>query len=331
MGVIDHDTAAELLGAYALHACEDDEATLIATHVEGCETCDIELARLREAASWLATLGNSRPPDGLRETALGAARERRSSEPPGTPASLLTDHLDRLDAILDTISGDEWRAVTRTGWTVHEFVAHLLAGASLINVELGAVDADPFDAGTEWEARTVTVLAQEADHDPPDTVAAWRRQAHLLRQSVDALTPEDLRREIPWFGATAPIGDVVVTHGFELWVHTEDVRLALGRGRQRPADRHLAVMAELAARLLSLALHGRGSRIRLVLTGGGGGTWPLPLDGDGASDAVLTADVVDFCTLIGGRLHPADLAHSAQGDETIVADALRTAATFAFT
>src|SRR5262249_44905747 len=137
----------------------------------------------------------------------------------------------------------------------------------------GAVGSDPLAAGEEWEARTTMVLDLYSTRSPGETLTAWREQATILRDAVARTT--DLGRLIDWFGGRAPARDAIVEHAFEIWVHTEDILLGLGRDRLRPADRHLAVMSDLAASLVSLTVE--NATVRLVLTGGGGGDWLLPL------------------------------------------------------
>lgn len=57
-----HDRIAELLGAYALDAVSQDEAELVARHVEVCPRCRDELAAHREVAGLLGAVGGEAPP-----------------------------------------------------------------------------------------------------------------------------------------------------------------------------------------------------------------------------------------------------------------------------
>jgi hypothetical protein len=58
---VNHDEAAELLGAYALDAVSEEEAALIAAHVEECPRCTAELAEHREVAGMLGNMGGDAP------------------------------------------------------------------------------------------------------------------------------------------------------------------------------------------------------------------------------------------------------------------------------
>ena len=75
-------------------------------------------------------------------------------------------------------------------------------------------------------------------------------------------------------------------------------------------------MSDLAGRILPLALAVAGRTrddmtARLVLTGDGGGEWLVAMGGGAAGatpDVTVTADVVEWCRLVGDRIAPADLA-----------------------
>jgi anti-sigma-K factor RskA len=58
---VNHDEAAELLGAYALDAIGEEEAALVAAHVQECPRCTAELAEHREVAGMLGNMGGDAP------------------------------------------------------------------------------------------------------------------------------------------------------------------------------------------------------------------------------------------------------------------------------
>jgi hypothetical protein len=100
-----------------------------------------------------------------------------------------------------------------------------------------------------------------------------------------------------------------------------------------PAD--LESMSRLAAELLGRALGAsptaRGRTARLALTGAGGGELAIP-PGElvARPDVTVTADVVTFCRLVGGRIRPADFSHRTDGDGALGRELVETAASFAF-
>jgi len=73
-----HEEIQELLGAYALHAVEPDEADIVDRHLEDCPRCRSEVAGHREVATLLGNTGGSAPV-GLWER---IARELEEAPPP---------------------------------------------------------------------------------------------------------------------------------------------------------------------------------------------------------------------------------------------------------
>ena len=339
MGVMfDHDAAVELLGAWALDACTDDEMRAVAAHVAQCDDCTREAAKLREAAGWLGALEAVTPPPSLEAAVMATARARRSGAPvrPSTPAELLAHQADALGVLLASLRDHEWDAVTAAGWTVHELVGHLLAAASYLTWHLGLLTEDPAGGETAWVPRSQTVIDGQRGRRPADTAAAWRVQAELLLAHVSGASEAELKRPVPWFDGEAPMVVLAIVHAFETWVHAEDMRRATGRAPEAPSAADVARMSNLAVRLVAdfMADGGHeGRAIRVVLTGAGGGDWTLGLGGfepAGPPDVTLTADVVAFCTLIGGRLSPAQLPRVVEGDGELGDELLRAAASLAF-
>jgi hypothetical protein len=115
---------------------------------------------------------------------------------------------------------------------------------------------------------------------------------------------------------------------FETWVHTDDLHRAAGVPGSPPEVRHLELMSALASRVLPLALAvaGRardGKTARLVLTGDGGGDWLVPMGAGGGTaepDVTVTADVIDWCRLVGDRITPDQARVDVDGDEALGRD-----------
>lgn len=349
MGVtFDHDAVFELLGAWAVDACDDDEARLVEAHIAGCVECAREAAKLREAAGWLGALEAVTPPPSLEASVMATARARRSPAPvaasvtASTPPDLLDHQADELGALLASLRRDEWNAVTAAGWTVHELVGHLLAAASYLTWHLGLLPEDPANGETDWVPRSEAVINGERDHDPAHTAAAWRLQAELLRAHVAAADEAEMARMIPWFEGEAPLLVLAVVHGFETWVHADDIRRATGRAVRAPSPSDLACMSDMAVQLIAAAMRGgehAGHRVRMRLTGPGGGEWMIdlsggdilrgPLDGE-LADVALSADVVEFCTMVGGRMTPNELPCRVDGDGALAGAVLEVAASFSY-
>jgi len=69
----------ELLGAYALDAVGADEAVAVEAYLERAPHAAQELARLRNAATWIGATEALTPPPELHDTVLEAARSRRAT------------------------------------------------------------------------------------------------------------------------------------------------------------------------------------------------------------------------------------------------------------
>lgn len=326
-----HEEASELLGAWALDACEGSEAASVERHLDSCPDCRAEAATLRRAVAGLGelALGRMRPPERLgrsmSEVGLSAS----------SPAALFGHQVHALTRLLDTVSGAEWTASTPAGWTVQELVGHLLAGASYINWQAGLLPADPGGGELVWLPRSEAVIADQREREPARTVRDWRAQADVLHGHLAGSAREELRATIPWFGHDTPLRVVAVIHAFETWVHAEDIRQATGRPPELPTPADLESMSRLATQLLGSALNASptagGRTARLVLTGAGGGELSVPPGSDPtASDVTVTADVVTFCRLIGGRVPPADFPHRVDGDPDLARELVDTATSFAF-
>jgi hypothetical protein len=61
---LSHCEAAGFLGAYALHALDDDERARVELHVSDCRACQVEVSEHREVVACLAP-GSATAPDGL--------------------------------------------------------------------------------------------------------------------------------------------------------------------------------------------------------------------------------------------------------------------------
>lgn len=152
----DHDQIAELLGAYALDAVEEDERALVEAHLEVCEECRSEVDRHRAVASLLSI----------------------SSEP--APASLW----DRVREEIEPGPGAEHASVTplRRRWmpaAAAAAVAAVLAGVVVIQTNrITRLD-------TELAAANQTVVELEAtiaagDLDPVAELVASSPEAMVL-------------------------------------------------------------------------------------------------------------------------------------------------------
>jgi anti-sigma factor RsiW len=77
---VNHNAASDLLGVYVLDSCEEAEAADVQEHVNTCDLCAEETARLGELAGWLGASEAASPSSELRSRVLGEARDRDNGD-----------------------------------------------------------------------------------------------------------------------------------------------------------------------------------------------------------------------------------------------------------
>ena len=328
MGVND---PTELLGAYALDACEPEELP----EIDAALAQDPELRRnadqLRAAAARLGTDAAIEPPAGLRARVLGAARHRRAREPVLDLYATLTDTL--LD-VIDALPAVMLSATTANGLSVRDLVVHCGAQESLL-AQLHGNPTIPELTVTDIDARTRELIAHFAAESLDDVVAFLRRTIDVNRNW--AANPLNRDTLVPWLGAELSRHDALVIRAFESWIHADDLRRARGLPTVAPSPAHLALMSDLSGRTtgFGLLMTGRsrpGRTARLVLTGEGGGEWLVAMGGgepNAVPDVTVTAHVVDWCRRVGERIAPDALTCRIDGDHALAADLIEAASAFA--
>jgi hypothetical protein len=131
-----------------------------------------------------------------------------------------------------------------------------------------------------------------------------------------------------------PLGALLVARAFELWTHDNDIRRATGLPPAVPGASSLRLMTELAARLLPHRAIQAGlrepTRLHLVLTGPGGGTWDVLVgEGSGQVPVGIVTGAVGFCRLVANRATPAELDLHVTGDADRAARILAAASSLA--
>ncbi|MBO3743447.1 maleylpyruvate isomerase family mycothiol-dependent enzyme [Actinoplanes flavus] len=325
-GTDSHEIVAPLVAAWALDACPPDEDGLVREHLDRCDVCAAEARALRDT---VADLGGThrRPPAGLAARLRSAAPVRRRPAPaaPGY-AQPYAAQVAALDLLLTGLDEDHWGRIAAYGeWSVHDLLAHLTATDSLIAAALGVAVDPPLAPGSDPESRTREVLAFARSRTAEQARHAWRAQAEALCGALLAGPAPTGTIAVGW---AMPVPDALVARAFETWIHSEDIGGVLARPTVTPLPEHLNPMADLAVRTLPLATATRvtapeGRHVRLHLTGPGGGTWTVPVapPAPGSTppaslvpDAEVTADIVEFCRLVGDRRRPEQLSVSIAGD-----------------
>ncbi|MGW2153489.1 maleylpyruvate isomerase family mycothiol-dependent enzyme [Nonomuraea sp. NPDC001699] len=272
------------------------------------------------------------PVGSLRPQLLAGARaRRRPAAPTAGWARPYAGRVAAMDALLASAVDDDWSRVIVEGWTLQELVAHLAAKDGLLAASVGAPVLGPPPAASDAAGRTADVQAYERARSPEQTRRDWRAQADALCRHLDGLDPA---RPATVDGMEAAVRDHVLARSLETWVHTADAATTAGIRLPDPVPEHIRPTADLCARLLPWTmllsgLDGSGRTLLLTLTGAGGGEWRIPLGvsdtAPGTPDAHVTADVVAFCFLLGGRGEPDTFPAELTGDLALARDVLTTA------
>src|SRR5689334_7565992 len=85
-----------LAGAYALDAVDDLERAAFDRHLRECGACTVEVAELRETASWLTHAVAAPPPPRLREAVLAEVSRTAQERPRRSSAGAGRTRRDRL-------------------------------------------------------------------------------------------------------------------------------------------------------------------------------------------------------------------------------------------
>jgi uncharacterized protein (TIGR03083 family) len=312
----------ELLGAYVLDACEPDEVAAIEATLARRPDLARESRRLFQVAAWLGATEASEPPARLHASVVAAASERRRG--PADPViDAYLSFAERFERAALELPADASRGVTPNGLTAHDLVVHMAAQESLLAQNLGVPTiADLGD--DDIETRTFALIPRFAERDVDDALDLWRASVEATR----AWAVDHPDRTANWRGVAMTRNDVLLVRAFEAWIHGDDLRRAANVDVVAPPSRHVALMSDLAGRTLplALALSGRaraGRTARLVLTGDGGGEWLIAMDGGEAAaspDVTLTADVLEWCHLVGDRIAVDELVREIEGDDALGRD-----------
>ena len=247
---------------------------------------------------------------------------------------------DAFYGLLGALSEQGWKTEALRGLDVQGLVGHLTG------VELDthrALAGDPAVADAEHVESTQGSAVRQAGRSPAQTLDEWRHAAdrtlELARRAGSDLAAGGCDARIAVHGIRLPLGDLLVVRAFELWVHDNDIRRAVGLPPSVPDPPVLRLMSDLAARMLPYAAARMGLHpvdVRLVLTGPGGGTWDVAIgQGAGGHEAAgqeslaIVADAVGFCRLAANRVTPAELGPHITGDEGRAVSVLTAASTLA--
>ena len=276
-------------------------------------------------------------PATLRTSVLEAARARRpAGEATGTdqgdmtPAQAYAASVANLDAVLASLSDDEWFRPTGLEYgQVKDLVAHLIGVEELMIGWLGQTAGPVLDhvAGT-W-----TVIDELRRTAPSQLLARWRS----VSQAVVELAPTvPSNQPLQLFDLPATVEGTMVIRTFEEWTHTDDVLRAVGRAPGGLDSTRARMMSAylVAALPVALALSDPAPTdvsVRFVLTGPGGGTYDqvFGAPADPTPSTFVVTDVVSLCRFAANRLHRCELVTDIDGNAAFAERVLAVAGAFA--
>lgn len=155
--IVSHAEMRELLGAYAVHALDDDEMALVAEHLEDCATCQDEVDDLLDASASLGLM-DAQPVSGAVWSRVSAevATLPRSGDAPPVPNPPSTRHDQAVAPIIRLDAAREARRDRRTKWKIA--IASAAAAAALT--------APLTSVFTGSSAPSLAALAEQAAKEP---------------------------------------------------------------------------------------------------------------------------------------------------------------------
>jgi uncharacterized protein (TIGR03084 family) len=220
---------------------------------------------------------------------------------------------DEIDALVRDLPPDGWsRPTPADGWTVGHQIAHLAWTDE--RALLAATAPDEFTAEFTQFAGLANVVDSEAARlaKRPDLLSWWRESREKLAVALLGLPPG---AKLPWYGPPMSAASMATARLMETWAHGQDVADALGV-RRTPTAR-LRHVAHIGVRTRDFAYLNRGMTppaepFRVELHGPDGELWTW-----GPEDAAqrVTGPALDFCLLVTQRVHQADTAVVAVGED----------------
>ncbi len=276
-------------------------------------------------------------PEGLRDRVLAASWRARTAGRPVpdvpeiSPLEAYSRAADALYGMLCALDDGDWRRTVLRGLDVQQLIGHLTGVEEDMQ---RCLSGDPAVADADHVGSTQPWATRQAGQPPASTRAEWRAAAD--RGLVLAREHGDLNAEVAMHGMRLTLGALLIVRAFELWTHDNDIRQVTGLPPAVPDASTLRLMTGLAARLLPYGAARAGlrepTRVHLVLTGPGGGTWDVVI-GDESQPASASVGIVTgavgFCQLVANRATPGDLDLHITGDTGRAAGILAAASSLA--
>lgn len=226
---------------------------------------------------------------------------------------------ERLEALVAPLDEQGWRTPTpAAGWDVAHQVAHLAwtdEGAVAAATDKEAWDALVLSAIENPEGFADVEAARGAEASGTEILDRWRASRSSLSTTLRELPDDKL---IPWYGPPMSATSMATARFMETWAHGRDVAAALGV--ELPVDDGLRHVVHLGVRTRDFAFRARELeppmeefRVSLALPSGE----VVAYGPDDAAQSV-TGSAHDFALLVTQRVHRADTALVAEGDNADV-------------
>lgn len=224
-----------------------------------------------------------------------------------TESDLLTGHLQDLPF-------EEWgRDTPAAGWSIQDQVSHLAFFDDAAKLALRQPDdframADRLIAGgMDFPDR----IADQHRILAPDALLQWLLAAR--RDLLAALSEDDPKRRIPWFGPDMSVASCATARLMETWAHGRDIYETIGVAP--PASPGLRSIAHLGVSTFAFShrLNGQdvpSEPVAVQLHSPGGETWTW-----GPQDAAdrITGTAEDFVLVVTQRRHWTDTGLTVEG------------------
>jgi uncharacterized protein (TIGR03084 family) len=215
---------------------------------------------------------------------------------------LVTEY-DRIEAILDGLSADDWLSPSGApGWTVADVVLHLAQTEEAVVRSIDApVDESWWREGPETVDELVDLRVREERTAAEEILVRWKA---ARRASVPAMQQADPHQRFRWAAASLRPATLATTRLAEHWAHALDVTDPLGI--DYPDTDRLRHIAWLGHATLPYAFGLAGvepAPVRCELTGPGGDVWQY---GPADAESRITGAAGAFCRVGAQRLAPAD-------------------------
>ena len=225
----------DLVGAYALDACDPEEAAAIDAYLAEHADAAAEAERLRDAAAWLGAVGALNPPVALRDRLLAAA-----VVDPLPPVEALQQETNRFEALLDSLEPADLAVETYNGLSVRDLVAHI----AIVDEAQGKYD----DA-----AVILNQLLQKTEHDEAESTVSDKNNRALFLERLGTIYRENNKSQlaVDTFRKMFVLGDDNAVRGYQEIIETyrdskqwqQATNAAEEAAKKFPADRDLQMVA----------------------------------------------------------------------------------------